>query len=88
MEEIKVWLAVRVVDELHRKAKLQAYKEGKTLQDWIADLIETKLKNLKSKRIRLCEACGHWELKGTQMAILGKCEQCKKESAVFPCEEE
>jgi hypothetical protein len=35
-----------------------------------------------------CQECGGWTLKGTQMAILGKCVSCTKEGvAVFPCEE-
>lgn len=34
---------VRIPADLHRLAKLQAYKEDTTLQEWIIDLIQEKL---------------------------------------------
>lgn len=80
------FLSIRVEDDLHRRAKLQAYKEGKSIQEWIANLVENKLKDKRSTCIRLCEACGKWNLKGTQMAMIGKCENCgNDEIAVYPC---
>lgn len=33
----------------------------------------------------LCQLCGQWELKGTQLAHMGDCEKCGKEwTPVFP----
>jgi|GEM_PF-6575389 len=80
------YLAIRIDGDLHRRAKLQAYKEGKSIQEWLAHVIENKLKDKRSTCIRLCEACGKWNLKGTQMAMIGKCEECGHDDiAVFPC---
>ena len=34
---------VRLNEEVHRKAKLRAYSEGMTLQDWLTELILQEL---------------------------------------------
>jgi len=39
---------VRLPADLHRLAKLQAYKEGSTLQEWVIRLIQEKLKEEKN----------------------------------------
>ena len=86
MEKVTKNLFVRLPEDLHRRAKLQAYKEAKSLQEWIASLVEHKLKDRKSNSIWLCEKCGKWTLEGTQCAMIGKCENCGcNEIAVFPC---
>lgn len=77
---------VRISMESHRLAKLQACKEGITLQDWFNDTIEKQLKTRKSTCVKLCQECGKWELKQTGIAVIGKCEDCgKNEIAVLPC---
>ena len=38
-----------VPDELHREAKAQAAKEGKSLQDWFIEAIKEKLERTKEK---------------------------------------
>jgi predicted HicB family RNase H-like nuclease len=35
--------SIRLPAELHRQAKLRAYEEAKTLQDWLIDLIRAQL---------------------------------------------
>ncbi len=88
MLEPKVLLVVRMEKDLRRKVKLQAWKDGTTMQDWIIKLIEAKIKNSKTRNIWLCQECGDWTLVGTQVARLSKCEQCGKENPTFPCKEE
>lgn len=79
---------VRMPENLHRQAKLQAFKEGKNLQLWIAELILERLNSLNKKPAWKCQICGRWDLQGTQMAKIGKCESCKKgDVATFPCDE-
>lgn len=74
---------VRLPESLHRAAKVKAYQEGKNLQDWVMEIVAEKLQT-KDEWQWLCETCGGWKLKGTQMAKLGKCETCHKEEvAVF-----
>jgi predicted RNA-binding Zn-ribbon protein involved in translation (DUF1610 family) len=75
---------IRLPESLHRQAKLQAFKEGKNLQNWVAELISIKLASRESNSKWLCQECGGWTLKGTQLAMLGKCESCGKEVPVFP----
>lgn len=38
-------LTVRLSDELHKKAKLQALTEGKTLQDYVIEILVADLEN-------------------------------------------
>lgn len=77
---------VRLPPLLHKGAKILAVKEGKKLQDWVANLIEEKLKQTYPDRDWLCQECGKWKLENTQMAVMGKCNHClKKDVAVFPC---
>ncbi len=78
---------IRMTEDLHRQAKLQAYLEGKNLQKWVADLITLTLKAKSLSRRWVCQECGKWDIKGTQMAMLRDCGKCgKKEVATFPCE--
>lgn len=39
----------KVPDELHREAKAQAAKEGKSLQDWFIEAIKEKLERSEKK---------------------------------------
>lgn len=38
---------IRLEPDLHRRAKLKAYEEGMTLQEWLAMLILERLKQKK-----------------------------------------
>lgn len=80
---------VRLSPEMHKAAKLQAFKEGKTIQEWVAKSLDKILISVNEPKSHwLCEGCGGWTLKGTQMAILGKCENCTKDDiAIFPVRE-
>jgi ribosomal protein L37AE/L43A len=73
---------------LHSEVKSIAYKRGMTLQSYIVSILEMSLiLERKDSRIWMCEDCGHWELQGTQMAMLKDCGKCgKKETATFLCE--
>ncbi len=85
MEKAKKSLVVRFPERLHRAIKLKAYEEGSTIQEWVLEALSKKLESKKEECRRLCEVCGGWRLKGTQMAMLGTCEICGKEDvAVFP----
>lgn len=75
---------IRVDEDFHRRAKLQATREGKSLQSWVAELIQVKLKKSKPSSW-MCQECGEWSLSETSMAKLGKCEECGKDQiAIFP----
>lgn len=88
MEKISRNCCIRMTEDLHRQAKLQAYVEGKNLQSWVAELITMALKAKSLNRKWVCQGCGRWDLKGTQMGMLRDCEKCgKKEAVTFPCEE-
>jgi hypothetical protein len=68
---------VRFSELLHHRVKFQAFKEGKTIQGWMTELVEEKL-NSKESGKWLCQVCGDWKLEGTQMALQGQCENCKR----------
>ena len=44
MDAINKFCSIRVNANLHRLAKLKAYEEGMTLQEWITYLIKKELK--------------------------------------------
>jgi hypothetical protein len=72
--------------DLHRRAKLEAYRKGKNLQDWLASLIEFELNKVKIEFEKLCQECGKWDLTYTRIAHLDKCQKCGKiEIPVFSC---
>lgn len=82
----KKMLMIRVDDTLHQKAKIQAYKEGKTMQAWITEIIDMKLKDRKSNSFWACQTCGKWNLIGTQLGVVGTCEDCGMHDVpTFPC---
>lgn len=88
MEKTCKSLVVRFPKLLHREIKVQAYKEGKTIQEWVFEILQKHLLKSQEKITwkNLCQQCGQWELKGTQMALMQNCERCgKKDTAVFPC---
>lgn len=79
---------VRVSPEMHKKIKIQAAEEGKSIRVWMTELVIEKLSKpitAKKKSSQKCQKCGDWDLNATKMARLGTCDQCgKKEIAVFP----
>lgn len=77
----------RLSPALHAELKSHIYSQGQTIEKWMTIAIEEKLTREKTNRsaIWLCEDCGHWSLKGTQIAMLGICGKCHKEKATFPC---
>jgi len=76
---------VRLTEERHQSAKFQAFKEGKTLQEFVAECIDARLKNELMSTSWQCQPCGKWNLSNTKMAHIGRCEKCgKKDLAVFP----
>lgn len=81
-------LAVRIDEDLRDKVKWLAYKNKMTMEIWIRQMIEDKIKKMKKERKMLCQPCGGWELTGTQCALLKNCENCGKEAACFFCEAE
>lgn len=86
MEKADKNCCVRFPPSLHKAMKFQACKEGKTIQDWTCETLIEKLSSGSADPAWLCNACGKWELKGTQYAKLGKCEWCSKEEVpTFPC---
>lgn len=86
MEKLTKNLFVRLTEDMHRKAKVQSYKEGKSMQDWIIELIANRLKDRVSNCASLCQVCGKWDLNSINTAALGKCELCGKDNViVYPC---
>ncbi len=81
--------SVRMSEELHSEIKCAAYKNGQTLQNYVIGVMHMCMYLEKTRAISwLCEACGSWDLRKTQMAHLRDCEKCgKKEVATFPCED-
>lgn len=43
MSEEKKYCSIRLPKEIHSLAKLEAYRSGLTLQDWILQMIKMKL---------------------------------------------
>lgn len=43
---------IRLDEETHRKAKLKAYENGQTLQDWLTDLIKNNIE-VKNDEIQI-----------------------------------
>lgn len=78
-------LFIRLPHEKHRKIKSQAIREGKTLQGWVEEILDKKLHSERSDCIRLCRACGKWDLSVTKFGMVGQCEQCGDETALYPC---
>jgi hypothetical protein len=84
MEKASKNCVVRLPETIHRQAKLRAFNEGKTLQEWVLNLINLNL--LQNSELKwLCQECGGWKLKGMQLALLRECQKCKRDTATFPC---
>lgn len=79
---------IRFPESLHREIKFRAFKEGKTIQDWVFEALQKKIEEAKEKPRFICQKCGNWQLHGTPMVKIGTCENCGKENeAVIWCKE-
>jgi len=41
---------VRLTDELHKKLKVEVAHKGKTIQDWVVNIIEQQLSRVEGNR--------------------------------------